>query len=68
MELILTGRNFTAQEASDWGLVSRVVEEGEGKVVEEAVKVADQIASKSRVASQACKEAVNAGSSQTILP
>ena len=35
MELTLTGRNFTALEAESWGMVSRVVEEGEGKVVEE---------------------------------
>ncbi|GAA5823834.1 hypothetical protein JCM11251_003314 [Rhodosporidiobolus azoricus] len=59
MELVLTGSNFSAQQASDWGLVSRVVE-GEGSVVEEAVKVAGKIASKGRVAVQAAKEGVNA--------
>ncbi|GAA6049300.1 hypothetical protein JCM3770_005929 [Rhodotorula araucariae] len=57
MELVLTGRNFTAQEASDWGLVSRVVTEG--SVVDEAVKVAGKIAGKSRIAVQAAKEGVN---------
>lgn len=60
MELTLTGRNFSAAEAESWGVVSRVVPEGEGKVVEEAVKMAGVIASKSRVAVQAGKEAVNA--------
>lgn len=59
MELVLTGRNFTAHEAESWGMVSKVVEEGEGKVVEEAVKMAGVIASKGRLAVQAGKEAVN---------
>ncbi|GAA5843148.1 hypothetical protein JCM9279_001876 [Rhodotorula babjevae] len=58
MEIVLTGRNFTADEASAWGLVSRVVPEGES-VVDEAVKVAGKIASKSRIAVQAAKEGVN---------
>ncbi|GAA6005163.1 uncharacterized protein JCM10292_005590 [Rhodotorula paludigena] len=57
MELVLTGRNFTAQEASDWGLVSRVV--SEGSVVDEAVKVAGKIAGKGKLAVQAAKEGVN---------
>lgn len=61
MELVLTGRNFTAQEASDWGMISRVVGEGEGEVVKEAVNMAAQIASKSQLAVQAGKEVVNAG-------
>lgn len=60
MEIVLTGKNFTAQEAAEWGLVSRVVE---GDVVEEAVKVASKIASKGRIAVQAGKEGVNAGQS-----
>lgn len=60
MELVLTGSNFTAAEAAQWGLVSRVVE-SEQDVVEEAVKVAKKIASKGRVAVQAAKEGVNAG-------
>lgn len=62
MELVLTGSNFTAQQASDWGLVSRVVGEGED-VVEEAIKIAKKIAGKGRVAVQAGKEGVNAGQS-----
>ncbi|CAA7259192.1 unnamed protein product [Cyclocybe aegerita] len=61
MELVLSGRMFTAQEASDWGMVSRVVGDGEGEVVTEAVKIANEIASKSQVAVQAGKEVVNAG-------
>lgn len=62
MEIVLTGRNFSADEASAWGLVSRVVPEGES-VVDEAVKVAGKIASKSRIAVQAAKEGVNSGAS-----
>ncbi len=60
MELILTGRHISAQEASDWGMISRVVGEGE-EVVGEAVKLAKEIADKSQVAVQAGKEVVNAG-------
>lgn len=60
MELVLTGKIITAQEADKWGLVSRVVE-GEGEVVKEAVSVAKAIASKSQIATQAGKEVVNAG-------
>ncbi|TCD69749.1 putative enoyl-CoA hydratase, mitochondrial [Steccherinum ochraceum] len=66
MELTLTGRNFSAVEAESWGVVSRVVSEGEGKVVEEAVKMAALIASKSQVAVQAGKEAVNAAYEMTL--
>ena len=62
MEIVLTGRNFSAQEASEWGLVSRVVPEGQS-VVDEAVKVAGKVASKSRIAVQAAKEGVNSGAS-----
>ena len=61
MELILTGRYFSAAEADKWGLVSRVVGEGEGEVVNEAVKVAAAIATKGRISVQATKEAVDAG-------
>lgn len=60
MELILTGRTFTAQEAEKWGMVSRVVGEGEGEVVKEAVAVAKEISSKGKIAVQAAKEVVNA--------
>ncbi|KAF8583914.1 enoyl-CoA hydratase [Ramaria rubella] len=59
MELVLTGRNFSAKEAETWGLVSRVVGEGEGEVVKEAVQMAKTIASKGRLSVQAAKEAVD---------
>jgi enoyl-CoA hydratase len=63
MDLVLTGRNFSAEEAEKWGLVSRVVGPGEGEVVREAVEMAKIIASKGQIAVQAGKEAVNAGMS-----
>lgn len=62
MEIVLTGRNFSAQEASEWGLVSRVSPRDQS-VVDEAVKVAGKVASKSRIAVQAAKEGVNSGAS-----
>ncbi len=61
MELILTGKTFGADEAERWGVVSRVVREG--NVVDEAVKVAAEIAGKGRLSVLAAKEAVNAGMS-----
>jgi enoyl-CoA hydratase len=61
MELILTGRNITAQEAEKWGMVSRVVGEGEGEVVKEAIEMAKVIASKGQLAVMAGKDTVNAG-------
>lgn len=61
MEIVLTGKNFTAAEAAAWGLVSRVVAEGEGQVLKEAIEVAEKIASKGKVAVQSAKEGVNAG-------
>jgi len=60
MEIILTGRNFSAEEAEKWGLVSRIVGEGEGVVVTEAVEMAKAIASKGQIAVLAAKETVNA--------
>lgn len=54
MEVILTGRRFTADEAAAWGVASRVVPD----VVDEAVKVASKIASKGAFAARAAKESV----------
>lgn len=60
MELMLSGRNFSAKEAEQWGLVNRIVGEGEGQVVKEAVDLAQNIASKGQIAVQATKEMINA--------
>lgn len=57
MEIILTGRNFTAAEALAWGLVSKVCKPEE--LVDEAVKTASTIAQYSPLAVKAAKEVVN---------
>jgi enoyl-CoA hydratase len=68
MDLVLTGRFIKAEEAEKIGLVSRLVP-GTGKeVVDEAVKVATQIAGFGGVAVQAAKEAVNAGKWRRPFP
>lgn len=59
MELVLTGRIITADEAEKWGLVGRVVPEDVG-VVNAAIQMAASIADKGRVAVAAGKEAVHA--------
>lgn len=64
MEIVLTGRNMTADEAEAAGLVARVVREG--SVVDEAVNVASKIAKKSQIAVQAAKEGVNAAYELTL--
>merc|ERR1711884_446077 len=58
MEMNLTGVPITAQEASQYGLVSRVIPSE--SLVEEAVKTADKIASHSKIIVQICKESTNA--------
>ena len=58
MDLILTGRFIGAEEADRCGLVSRVVPAED--VVDEALKAAEVVASKSRPVAMVAKEAVNA--------
>ncbi|MET3721693.1 enoyl-CoA hydratase [Arthrobacter sp. UYEF21] len=58
MDMVLTGRMMDAAEAERAGLVSRVVPAA--SVVEEALKVAEVIAAKSKPAAMMAKEAVNA--------
>jgi len=56
MEMILTGGMITAEEAKPLGLVNRVVPPG--KYLEEAGKIAAEIASKAPLAARLAKEAV----------
>ncbi|ANB12784.1 Ehd3p [Sugiyamaella lignohabitans] len=58
-ELILTGRNFSAQEALEWGMVAKVFKPEE--LVDQAVKTAAEIAQFSPLAVKAAKEAINEG-------
>lgn len=58
MEIVLNGRLLTAVEAAQFGLINRVVPNE--LVLEEALKLATQIANRAPIAVQIGKEAVNA--------
>ena len=58
MHYILTGRNFSAEEALKHGLVAGVFPKE--TLVEEVVKIASEIAGYSRLATTIAKDAVNA--------
>jgi enoyl-CoA hydratase len=64
MEMCLTGRMMDAAEAERSGLVSRVVPAA--ALVDDAIKVATQIAALSRPAVMICKEAVNRAYEATL--
>lgn len=64
MEMILTGRMMGAEEAERAGLVARVVPAAE--LIDEAVRVAERIASLSRPAVAMAKEAVNRAFETTL--
>ena len=64
MEMILTGRLIDAAEAERSGLVSRVVPSSD--LLEEAIKVAERIASMGRVAVLLAKESVNRAYETTL--
>jgi len=58
-ELLLTGRNLSAEDAHSIGLVNMVVDDD--KLIEEAEKIAGQIADKSSVQTSFIKALVNKG-------
>lgn len=64
MELILTGRNFSAQDALNWGLVANIHKSED--LINEAVKTAKEIAQFSSVAVKAAKEVVNESFNATL--
>ncbi|XP_059475841.1 enoyl-CoA hydratase, mitochondrial-like [Neocloeon triangulifer] len=64
MEMCLTGNMIDAQEALKLGLVSKVVPAD--KLVEEAVKLGEKIASHSPLIVSLCKESVNAAYETTL--
>lgn len=47
MEMALTGRTLTAEEAQEWGLINKVVGDKEGEVIDAAVEYAKMIAENS---------------------
>lgn len=55
----MTNRSLSAQEAHEWGLVARVVPEG--KVMEAALALAEEIRAMPPLSIKAVKEAVNRG-------
>lgn len=57
MDLVLTGRTMSAEEAERSGIVSRLVEAG--KALEEAISIGERIASLPRLAVAQAKRAVN---------
>ncbi|KAI9710326.1 MAG: hypothetical protein M1820_002821 [Bogoriella megaspora] len=59
MELALTGRTLTAQEAYQWGVVNQVVEDA--NVVEAAVKLAQMVAGNSPDAVIVTREGIKMG-------
>lgn len=58
-ELILAARPFSAEEALAWGLVNRVCEPG--KVVQEALRIAERMASLAPLAVRQAKHAIRQG-------
>ncbi|KAK1780314.1 ClpP/crotonase-like domain-containing protein [Copromyces sp. CBS 386.78] len=58
MELILTGNNFSGEEAERWGVAAKAFESYD-ELMEGALKTAEKIAKHSKVAVQAAKEVVN---------
>lgn len=64
MEIVLSGRQMDAAEAERAGLVSRVVPAAE--LIDEALKVAEKIASFGLLAVYAAKEAVNTAFETTL--
>jgi len=66
-ELALTGRDFTAEEALNMGLITRVCGDKEA-LFEEADKLADQIAGLSPLAVQGTKDVINYSRDNGIYP
>lgn len=61
MEMALTGRTVSADEACSWGLINKVVGDREGEVVEAAVELAKMIAENSPDSIIVTRESVKLG-------
>jgi len=64
LEMILTGELIDAQEANRMGLVSRIVPTGEVNAT--VMKLAREMASKSPISMEYCKEAIHKGMDLTL--
>jgi len=64
MEMVLTGDRISAQQALDFGLVSKVCPPE--TLLDEALKTAEKIANNSKLINQMAKEAVNAAYELTL--
>jgi len=64
MEMVLTGDRISAQQALEFGLVSKVCPPE--TLIDEAMKTADKIALNSKLINQMAKEAVNAAYELTL--
>lgn len=58
MDMILLGRWLSADEAREWGLVTRVVDDGEA--LETALEIARRVAAQPRLAARLVKRAIRA--------
>ncbi|GAA5935556.1 uncharacterized protein JCM15063_001075 [Sporobolomyces koalae] len=65
-ELALTARNFGPDEATKLGLVSTVVQGGREQVLQEALRIAKLIASKSPIATLSTKHLLNYSREHTV--
>ena len=64
-ELAFTGRNFSAQEAKEYGFVNRLYESHDA-LIEGALKIANEIASNSPAAVYGCKRVIDFSRDHTI--
>ena len=64
-ELAFTGRNFSAQEAKEYGFVNRLYESHDA-LIEGALEIADEIASNSPAAVYGCKRVIDFSRDHTI--
>ena len=66
MYYILTGKSISAEEAERIGMITQVVEDG--KLMDEALKLATEIANNPRLAVLAGKESVNQQAETPLIP
>ena len=64
-ELAFTGRNFSAQEAKEYGFVNKLYE-NHGSLIEGALEIANEIASNSPAAVYGCKRVIDFSRDHTI--